>query len=139
MINAIGFYGLLVGRTALDAMNGYGIVCHSNTRDCSIAKLCENLVQRQSAYFGNFDAISFCINNFRKGIKLKYKRGGNNTYDLLSMHMMAHAVREFYNTAWDGLHVKLEYAPNQKYPSPAYMPDYPEYDKQPSTEFYLEH
>jgi len=49
-------------------MNGYDIVCYSNTRDRSIAKLCENLVQRQSDNFGKFDAISFCIDIFRKGI-----------------------------------------------------------------------
>jgi len=35
--------------------------------------------------------------------------------------------------------VELEYTPKQRYPSPAYMPDYPKYDDQPPAEFYLEH
>ena len=52
---------------------------------------------------------------------------------------MAHVVREFYDTAWDGLHMELEYKLKQNYPSPAYMPDYPKYDKQPPAEFYLGH
>jgi len=72
-------------------------------------------------------------------VKLKYKRGGKNTHDLSGMHMMAHVVQEFYNTAWDRLHVELEYMWKQRYPSPAYMPDYPKYDDQPPGEFYLGH
>ena len=52
---------------------------------------------------------------------------------------MAHAVQEFYNTAWDGLHIELESTSKQRYPSPAYMPDYPKYDDQPPAEFYLGH
>ena len=50
-------------------------------------------------------AMSFCIDNFRKGIKLKYKQTGKHTHDLSGTHMMAHMVQEFYNTVWDRLHV----------------------------------
>ena len=52
---------------------------------------------------------------------------------------MAHQVKPFMDTTWDGLHVKLEYVAYQNIPSPVRIVDYPAYAELSTANFFSSH
>ena len=83
--------------------------------------------------------MCFSIDNYSKGIKLKDMQDRHSNVQLEGIMEMAHQVKPFTNTTWDGLHITLEYVPYQNIPSPVCMVDYPAYAELSPATFFTTH
>ena len=124
VIQAVGYYGWGVGRTALDTFSSWGVVSHSQTRTAALKILCKNLVKKQTAIFSKERAICFVLDNYGETVKLKQQRGGHSAKRLSGTHEIAHRINPFTDTSFDDITVPITYDLDQAYPSPVCMADY---------------
>ena len=71
LILSVAYCGWGVGRQALDAINQFGIVCSSRTRNRCLAKLIESLVKRQTKFLSKELAVLLAIDIFVSGQTLR--------------------------------------------------------------------
>ena len=95
MIQAVTYYLWGVGRSALDVTTYWGMACSSRTRDCCLAKLTENMAQRQTEFFSGYDVIMYCFDNYKKGKRLKHQHGEHSSAFLSGTNQMAHELQPY--------------------------------------------
>ena len=109
MIQATGYYGWGVDKTALDATHFWGITVCLATRDRCLLEICHDLRSQQSLFFGRKTAALFTIDNYMKLLKLRTQRSGMSTTQLPGTMKMLHKIFPFIDTSWDGKHVEMNY------------------------------
>ena len=139
LIQAVSYYGWGVGKSGLDANSYWGMTCSSTSRDRCLAKLTENLHDRQIEFMSREDGIMYVMDNFQRGKKLKTPRGNHSNGFLGGTNQMCHQVRPFEDDVNDDYYQQLIYSCDQDYPSPRLMPHYHNHPSPASASFFFDH
>ena len=124
MIQTVAYYVWGMGKNALDAFNYWGMTCSSHTRDRCLALLTKRLSDKQTKFLSSEDAITYCMDNCQKSMKLKHQREKHCTGELSGTNQIDQKVFEFNNPENDDYYTDLIYDPGQSYPSPYLMRGY---------------
>ena len=106
---SLAFYGLGVGRMALNATHIFGTTCNSSTRDRRVKLLTHDLAKNRISELMSYHRMIFAADNFGRGQDLHQMRCGCLHKRISGTQEMAFLPNPYNDPEFDGLHVTLSY------------------------------